>query len=73
MNSKLVAINEMKFLIQYHNLEFLKSKDWLYTIFIRKTNLKLDFLNFNIFERGEYEKNEHFLKILKFCFVQKTF
>ena len=28
----------------------------LYTIFIRKTNLKLDLLNLNIFGSSEYEK-----------------
>ena len=54
----------MKLLIQYHNLLFLRSRDWLYTIFIRKTNLKLDLLNFNIFGNSDYEKMDIFLKQL---------
>ena len=37
-------------------VKFLRSRNWLYTIFIRKTNLKLDLLSFNIFGRSEYEK-----------------
>ena len=40
-------------------VKFLRSRNWLYTIFIRKTNLKLDLLNFNIFGSSEYEKNGH--------------
>ena len=41
-------------------VKFLRSRNWLYTIFIRKTKLKLDLLNFNIFGSNEYEKNGHF-------------
>ena len=44
----------------------------LYTIFIRKTNLKLDLLSFNIFGSSEYKKMDIFLKQLyKFCFAHK--
>ena len=42
----------------------------LYTIFIRKTNLKLDLLNLNIFGSSEYEKMA-ILKTVKFCFAHK--
>ena len=37
-------------------VKFLRSRNWLYTIFIRKTNLKLDLQTFNIFGSCEYEK-----------------
>ena len=37
-------------------VKFLRSRNWLYTIFIRKTNLKLDLQSFNIFGSCEYEK-----------------
>ena len=39
-------------------VKFLRSRNWLYTIFIRKTNLKLDLQSFNIFGSCEYEKME---------------
>ena len=52
-------------------VKFLRSRNWLYTIFIRKTNLKLDLLNFNIFGSSEYEKKWHFLKTVTFCFAYK--
>ena len=39
-------------------VKFLRSRNWLYTIFIRKTNLKLDLQSFNIFGNCEYEKME---------------
>ena len=42
----------------------------LYTIFIRKTNLKLDLLSLNIFGSSEYEKMNNFL--VKFCFAHKN-
>ena len=42
----------------------------LYAIFIRKTNLKLDLLNLNIFGSSEYEKMA-ILKTVKFCFAHK--
>ena len=51
----------------------LTNRNWLYTIFIRKTNLKLHLLNFNIFGSSEHEKMDIFLKTFKFFFVQKTF
>ena len=59
---KLVGTNQMKLLIQCHNLYFLRSRTWLYTIFIGKTNLIVDLLNFNIFESSEYEKMDIFFK-----------
>ena len=59
---KLVGTNQMKLHIQSRNLNFLRSRTWLYTIFIGKTNLKLDLLNFNIFKSSEYEKIDIFLK-----------
>ena len=68
-----MGINHTKLLIQCHNLELLRSRNWLYTIFIRKTDLKLDLLNLNIFGSSEHEKNRHFFKTVKFCFAQKTF
>ena len=37
-------------------VKFLRSRNWLYTIFIRKNNLKLDLQSFNIFGSCEYEK-----------------
>ena len=61
----------MKLLIQCHNLIFLKSRNWLHTIFITKTNLKLDLLSFNIFGSSEYEKIDIFFKTDKFCFAHK--
>ena len=45
----------------------------LYTIFIRKTNLKLDLLSFNIFGSSEYEKMDIFLKQLNFVLLTKNF
>ena len=40
---------------------------------MRKTNLKLDLLNFNIFGSSEYEKMDTFFeKTVKLCFVQKS-
>ena len=39
-------------------VKFLRSRNWLYAIFIRKTNLKLDLQSFNIFGSCEYEKME---------------
>ena len=45
----------------------------LYTIFIRKTNLKLDLLSFNIFGSSEYEKMDIFLKQLNFVLLKKRF
>ena len=71
MDSKLVGINQMKLLIQCHIL-FLRSRNGIYTIFIRKTNLKLDLLNFNI-ERSEYEKIDIFLNQLNFVLFKKPF
>ena len=37
-------------------VKFLRSRNWLHTIFIRKTNLKLDLQSFNIVGSCEYEK-----------------
>ena len=45
----------------------------LYTIFIRKTNLKLDLLSLNIFGSSEYEKMDIFLKQLNFVLLTKNF
>ena len=45
----------------------------LYTIFIRKTNLKLDLLSLNIFGSSEYEKIDIFLKQLNFVLLTKNF
>ena len=44
-------------------VKFLRSRNWLYTIFIRKTNVKLDLQSFNIFGSCEYEVTT-FLDIL---------
>ena len=52
---------------------FLKSRNCLYTIFIRKTNLKADLLSFNIFGSKEYEKMDIFLKQLNFVLLTKNF
>ena len=54
-------------------VKLLRSRNWLYTIFIRKTNLKLDLLNFNIFESSEYEKMDIFLKQLNFVLLTTNF
>ena len=40
---------------------------------MRKTNLKLDLQNFNIFGRKEYEKMDTFLEQLKFFLFKKPF
>ena len=44
----------------------------LYTIFIRKTNLKLDLLNLNILGSSEYEKMTIFSKQLNFVLLTKN-
>ena len=53
------------------------SKLWvrtmLYTIFIRKTSLKLDLLNLNILGSSEYEKMAIFSKQLNFVLLTKNF
>ena len=36
--------------------KFLRSRNWLHTIFISKTNLKLDLQSFNIVGSCKYEK-----------------
>ena len=41
------------------------------TIFIRTTSFKLGFVNFNIYERSEYEKDFTFFKTVEFWFVKK--
>ena len=43
----------------------------IFTIFIRKTNLKLDLLNLNIFGSNEYEKMAIFYKQLNFVLLTK--
>ena len=45
----------------------------LYTIFMRKANLKRNLLNFNTFGSSEYERKGHFFRTVKFCFVQEIF
>ena len=45
----------------------------LYTIFRRKTNLKRDLLDLNIFGSSEYEKMAIFLKQLDFVLLTKDF
>ena len=72
-DSKLVGINHTKLLIQCHNLKYLRSRNWLYAIFIRKTKLEHDFLNFSILGSSEYEKNGHFFITVKFCFTHKKY
>ena len=60
-------------LIQCHNL-FLRDGNWLYAIFIRKTNLILDLLNFNIFESREFERNGHiFINQLNLVLLKNLF
>ena len=54
-------------------VKFLRSRNWLHTIFIRKTNLKLDYMNFNIFGSNKYEKMIIFLKQLNFVLLKKLF
>ena len=44
----------------------------LYTIFIRKTNLKLDLLNLNILGSSEYDKMTIFSKQLNFVLLTKN-
>ena len=52
-------------------VKFLRSRNWLYTIFIRKTNLKLDLLSFIFFGSSEYEKMDILLEQLNFILLTK--
>ena len=65
-------------LIRYNRFQisgnkFLRSTNWLYTILIRKTNLKLNILSFNVFGRSESKKIDIFLKQLNFLLLTKNF
>ena len=65
-------------LIKYNGFQisenkFLRSKNWLHTILIRKTNLKLSILSFHVFGSSESEKIDIFLKQLNFLLLTKNF
>ena len=65
-------------LIKYNGFQisenkFLRSRNWLHTILIRKTNLKLSILSFHVFGSSESEKIDIFLKQLNFLLLTKNF
>ena len=53
--------------------KFLRSRNWWYTILIRKTNLKPNILSFDVFGSSESEKIDIFLKQLNFLLLTKNF